>query len=91
MGKKIVLKGRVQGVGCRGYCSLYARRYGLKGSATNLSDGTVRLIIDSDDEKIVGRFINALLSNPDGHMFYGRITDMDVSDYTGKVYGDYLF
>ena len=91
MGKKILLKGKVQRVGCRGYCSRYARLYGLSGSATNLKDGTVRLIIDSDDEKIVGRYINALLSNPDGHLFYGRITDIDVSDYSGKVYGDYLF
>ena len=91
MAKKILLKGRVQGVGCRGYCSLYARVYGLKGSATNLSDGSVRLIIDSDDEKIVGLYVNALITNPERHRFYGRITDIDVSDYAGRVYGDYMF
>ncbi len=91
MGKKVILKGRVQGVGCRGYCSVYARHYGIHGSATNMGDGSVRLIIDSDDEKLVGRYVNALLTNSAGHHFYGRITDIDVSDYSGKVTGDYLF
>ena len=51
----------------------------------------MRLIIDSDDEKLVGRYVNALITNPESRMFYGRITDVDVSDYSGKVYGDYLF
>lgn len=91
MGKKVILKGRVQGVGCRGYCAIYARRLGIHGSATNMGDGSVRLVLDSDDEKLVGRFIDSLLTNPDGHYFYGRITDIDVADYSGKVTGDYLF
>jgi len=91
MSKKVILKGRVQGVGCRGYCAVYARRLGIRGSATNMSDGSVRLVLDSDDEKILQRYISALLTNPEGHHFFGRITDVDVSDYSGKVYGDYLF
>ena len=91
MGKKVILKGRVQGVGCRGYCAIYARRLGIHGSATNMGDGSVRIVLDSDDEKLVGRFIDSLLTNPDGHYFYGRITDIDVADYSGKVTGDYLF
>ena len=91
LGKKVILKGRVQGVGCRGYCAFYARRLGIQGSATNLSDGAVRLVLDSDDEKLVQRFITALLTNPEGHHFFGRITDVDISDYSGRVSGDYLF
>ncbi len=91
MGKKVTLKGRVQGVGCRGYCSAYARRFGIRGSATNLADGSVRLLLDSDDEKLVGKYINALMTNPEGIHFWGRITDIDVADYSGKASGDYIF
>ncbi len=91
MAKKVTLKGRVQGVGCRGYCAAYARRYGLRGSATNLADGSVRLILDSDDEKLVGSYVNALLANPDGYRFWGRITDIDVADFSGRLSGDYIF
>jgi len=91
MAKKIILKGRVQGVGCRGYCSLYAKNFDLHGSATNLPDGTVRLLIDSDDKQIISAYINSLITNPKGYMFYGKITDVNVSDYSGKIYGDYMF
>ncbi|HOP61737.1 MAG TPA: acylphosphatase [Spirochaetota bacterium] len=91
MAKKVILKGRVQGVGCRGFCAVYARHYGLHGSATNMGDGSVRLVLDSDDERLVGIYINALLKNPERYPFYGRITDIDVTDYAGRVTGDYLF
>ncbi|MCL1865764.1 MAG: acylphosphatase [Spirochaetes bacterium] len=89
--KKIILKGKVQGVGCRGYCARYAGKFAIRGSATNLRDGTVRLIIEAENELIVQKYISSLLSNPDGYMFYGNIKDMDVSDYLGKIDGDYNF
>ncbi|MCL1833882.1 MAG: acylphosphatase [Leptospirales bacterium] len=89
--KKIILKGQVQGVGCRGYCARYAKKSAIHGSATNLRDGTVRLILEAENESIFQRFISSLLSNPDGYMFYGTIRDIDVSDYSGKIEGDYNF
>ena len=89
--KKIILKGRVQGVGCRGYCGRYARKYLIKGSATNISDGTVRLILNINDELVLQRFIASLISNPDGLMFYGTIDDISISDHMGKTDGDYNF
>ncbi len=89
--KKIILKGRVQGVGCRGYCGRYARKYLISGSATNLSDGSVRLIMNIKDELVLERFVSALISNPDGFMFYGRIEDVSISEYNGKTDGDYNF
>ena len=91
MGKKIILKGRVQGVGCRGYCALYARGMGLRGAATNMSDGSVRILLSTDDGNLVSRYVNALIANPQGYHFYGRITDADVSEYSGNISGDYLF
>jgi acylphosphatase len=89
--KKVILKGRVQGVGCRGYCARYAKKLAIHGSATNLRDGSVRLILEAEDELIFQRFISSLLSNPDEYMFYGNIRDIDVSDYSGKIDGDYNF
>ena len=89
--KKVILKGRVQGVGCRGYCAGYARKYLITGSATNLGDGTVRLILDIRDELVLQRFVSSLISNPDNRIFYGSIEDVSISDYSGKTDGDYNF
>lgn len=91
MVKKVILKGRVQGVGCRGYCAKYAHKYLINGSASNLYDGSVKLILNVKDEEIFKRYISSLLSNPEGYFFYGTIDDMSISDYSGKTDGDYNF
>ena len=89
--KKVILKGMVQGVGCRGYCSRYARKYSIKGSATNLHDGSVRLILSFHDENLFKQYITALLTNPDRVTFFGHIIDISINDYSGKIDGDYIF
>ncbi|MFC1669649.1 acylphosphatase [Spirochaetota bacterium] len=91
MAKKLILHGMVQGVCCRAYCSQYARRFMVKGSASNISDGTVRLILDTDDKELLRNFISALKINPNGYGFYGRIDHIDISDYDGVIKGDYVF
>ncbi len=91
MAKELILSGIVQGVFCRKYCGENARRLKLRGSATNLRDGTVRVIIDSDEEDRIERYVAALKANPFGFTFYGRIDDVGVSDYSGPVRGDYVF
>lgn len=89
--KKVILKGTVQGVGCRGYCAKYARRYLIHGSATNLMDGSVKLIINIKDESVFKRFVTALITNPENYLFYGSIEDVLISDYSGNTDGDYNF
>jgi acylphosphatase len=91
MAKELILTGKVQGVFCRRYCSENARKLGLKGSATNLSNGNVQVIIDSDDEENIKKYIRALKDNPFGFTFYGRINEVNISDYNGSVRGDYIF
>jgi acylphosphatase len=91
MAKRLILHGRVQGVCCRAYCSQYARKLGIPGSASNRSDGTVRVILDTDDMDLVNRFIEYIRLNPYGFSFYGRIESIDVSDFTGIISGDYRF
>ena len=58
MPKKIILKGHVQGVFCRKYCSVYAKQMKINGSATNLPDDTVQLILMTDDLKLVKEYID---------------------------------
>ena len=89
--KKVILKGRVQGVGCRGYCAKYARRFAISGSASNLHDGSVRLILNVNEEAVFKQFISSLITNPEGYYFWGSIEDVSISDHSGKTDGDYNF
>ncbi len=54
---KIIISGRVQGVGFRAATRMQARSLGLKGWVENLPDGTVRTIICGDSKYCV-KFIN---------------------------------
>jgi acylphosphatase len=85
MAREIILSGRVQGVFCRNYCSQYAKRFGLSGSASNLSNGTVSVILDTDDESLVRDYMDALMNNPAGVRFYGRIESITQRPYAGRV------
>ena len=91
MPKKLILSGRVQAVGCRQYCSSYGKELGIRGSATNRPDGTVEVLLDTEDEESLREFINALMENPSGYLFFGRITDIRKAEYKGPLRGDYIF
>lgn len=91
MATKLILHGRVQGVCCRAYCSRYARKLGIHGAASNRSDGTVRVILDTNDSVLVNRFIDEIKMNPDEFSFYGTIQSIDVADFSGIISGEYRF
>ncbi len=76
--KEIILSGHVQGVACRYYCIENARYIGLRATATNLANGTVRVMLDTDDDDRVRTFIRNLIENPYGVRFWGTITDIKV-------------
>ena len=76
MGKSLILSGRVQGVFCRHLCSEYAKKLGIRGSATNLADGTVRVILALDDEGLLYKYIDCLKNNPDSVVDSCRGTSM---------------
>ncbi|HOJ96227.1 MAG TPA: acylphosphatase [Methanospirillum sp.] len=46
----ILVTGRVQRVGFRGFARLIANRYGVLGYAENLPDGSVRIIAEGEEE-----------------------------------------
>lgn len=89
--KELILRGSVQGVFCRHYCRENAKRLGIRGSATNLMDGSVRVLIDCDDDNILKQYIKSLRENPYNIRFYGSIRDIQVNDYSGHITGDYTF
>jgi len=91
MPKKLILRGKVQGVGCRQYCKSYAEDFGISGSATNKTDGSVELLLNINDNALLKDFENALLSNPRNYLFWGRIVDIKSEDYNGHFNGDYVF
>jgi acylphosphatase len=91
MAKKLILHGRVQGVLCRAYCSQYARERHIRGTASNLSDGSVRVLLNTDDADLVNQYISDITTNPKDFTFYGRIVSVDVTDHSGPLTGDYQF
>ncbi len=50
--RQTIYEGRVQGVGFRYSCKELAKGYDLTGSVENLPDGTVKLILQGDEEEI---------------------------------------
>ena len=50
--KKLILKGRVQGVGMRYSIHQKAKELGLFGSVKNLSNGSVEVILQGSEDKL---------------------------------------
>ena len=88
---RLILSGRVQGVACRHYCSRYGRHLGLQGAASNLRDGTVEVLLNTDDRSIISSYINAVTVNTLGLTFFGHISDIETEAYQGSLGGDYEF
>jgi len=88
---ELILRGKVQGVACRHYCSLYGRMMGLRGSATNLADGTVRVLLETEDQASARAYMRALMENPRRLAFYGFIERIDERGFEGRISGDYMF
>lgn len=49
---RLLLSGRVQGVGFRAFTRREARRLGLRGWVENLPDGRVEVRVSGDDESV---------------------------------------
>lgn len=62
---RLIVSGRVQGVGYRWFARGQARALGVRGWVRNLSDGGVELAAAADDE-VLARFIEQLRIGPPG-------------------------
>ncbi|MGY1692154.1 acylphosphatase [Geodermatophilus sp. SYSU D01105] len=70
-----VVSGSVQGVGYRWFVRGRAEAAGLAGSATNLPDGRVEVVLEGEDAAVA-----AVLADLDGPAAPGAVTGVDVRD-----------
>jgi acylphosphatase len=79
---RVVVKGRVQGVGYRAWARETARRLGLRGWVRNLTDGTVEALV-SGARADVQDFIAACRQGP----ALSRVADVEtaVADASGML------
>ena len=74
---KVLITGRVQGVGYRYFARREAVKSGIHGYVKNLPDGRVEVLAEGE-ETILLSFINTLRSGPG----YGYVTDLDIIPVT---------
>ncbi len=60
---RIVVKGRVQGVGFRYFTQMQAEKLGVTGWCTNCADGSVLIEAQGTDEQL-GHFLDCLRQGP---------------------------
>jgi acylphosphatase len=82
--RRLVLRGRVQGVGFRFFAEDLAQREGVHGWVTNRADGAIELFIEGDREA-VDRLEGRLRHGPPGARVDAVTADDDVP--TGRATG----
>lgn len=85
MAIRFVLKGRVQGVGCRAFVARVARELGLNGFVKNLPGDRVEVVVDGSKEK-VSEFKKRIFvrGNPDSD--YGmHVEELSEESFDGAV------
>jgi acylphosphatase len=63
--RRIVIRGRVQGVGYRAWTEVTALEYGLEGWVRNRRDGTVEVLFTGPEQKVAA-MIEACRNGPPG-------------------------
>jgi len=56
-----------------------------------MRDGSVVVLIESENRDQVRLYMDYLLSNPSGFYFHGKIEKYTIEDYSGLLRGDYRF
>jgi len=76
--KRIVVYGRVQGVGFRYFVRDVGTRLGLTGNVSNLPDSTVEIIVEGNPKRIV-EFIKEVQKGPS----LARVDRLEIHDLPG--------
>jgi acylphosphatase len=71
---RVVVKGRVQGVGFRYFVAQLAERHGVRGEVWNRRDGAVEAILEHEDPAVLDDMVTDLSTGP------GRVEAIDRSD-----------
>ena len=77
VGRRFIVRGRVQGVGFRFFAVDSAQREGVTGYATNWHDGRVEIVTEGETEA-VDRFERSMRQGPRG----ARIDDVETEVLT---------
>lgn len=86
MAKRIIVHGRVQGVGFRYFVQKAGMARGLTGDARNCPDGTVEIIVEGDAAGIAG-FLSEVERGP----ALSRVERVDVADIPARgAYDSFL-
>jgi acylphosphatase len=81
---RVIVRGRVQGVGFRAFVEAEVLSRGLSGWVRNRRDGTVEAVLSGEDEA-VRAVLAALRQGPPA----SRVTDLEVQAETGNVTGEF--
>ena len=84
VGRRYIVKGRVQRVGFRFFVETAAQREGIQGYVRNQHDGSVEIVAEGDADALQ-RFEMAVRRGPSG----ARVDDVDTTDVgaTGRFVG----
>lgn len=82
---RVVISGRVQGVGYRAWTVSTARRLGLSGWVRNRADGTVEAVF-SGDEPAIQLMIDSCREGPMASM----VADVIVASWNGEVAAGFI-
>ncbi|MEJ2542692.1 MAG: acylphosphatase [Calditrichaceae bacterium] len=72
---KIIIQGRVQGVGYRWFTMQVAQKLGIKGYVKNIMDGSVEVFAQGDETSIQ-EFLIQLRNGPS----FSNVTDVNIFD-----------
>ena len=72
--EKIIVSGRVQGVGFRYSCVQVAKKLGIKGQVWNNADGTVGILAQAEHSEQMTQFISELRKGPSP---FAKVTYLD--------------
>ncbi len=78
MRRRVIVRGRVQGVGFRWFVREHARALRLAGWVRNRIDGSVELEVEGDPNK-VAELMTYVAEGPDGAVV-GAVEDIPLSD-----------
>ncbi len=74
---KIIVKGRVQGVGFRYFIQQQASLLGIKGYVRNSINGNVEIIASSEENNLI-EFLHQVQKGPS----FARVDDLTISEIT---------
>ncbi len=87
-GKKLTIKGLVQGVGYRQHCAQAARSLGIKGYVKNLMSGDVEAVVYGDEADIK-EFIRQITAR-DFAFEVNEVISEDLDDNAGELYAGFI-